>query len=191
MRSSPQTLAPHVTPFVLIHLQTNRQKRPIAPLLSPLFSTNRAKHAPQVNSMNPITCETAPLLTPLESYCSRFYIEGRRDPFAPIPLMGMGTHSMRSNSQCYLSLTEKLADAPKNAQCCLSLTDIISRNYQCCLSLKKKGRGRVARTPASNCAAGYPSPAMQLGMTAGERRAQQAAPLRVRGEKNKNPTFAL
>jgi hypothetical protein len=141
MRSSPQTLAPRVTPFVLMHLQRNRQERPIAPLLSPLFSTNRAKRAPQVNSMIPITCETAPLLTPLESYCSRFYIAGRRDHFAPIPLMGMRTHSMRSNYQCCLSLTEQLADAPKNAQCCLSLTDTISRNCQCCLSLTKKGGG--------------------------------------------------
>jgi hypothetical protein len=42
---------------------------------------------------------------------------------------------------CCLSLTRNRVNARKIAQCFLSLTDIISRNYQCCLSLRKKGRG--------------------------------------------------
>jgi hypothetical protein len=42
---------------------------------------------------------------------------------------------------CCLSLANFSHFRPKMPQCCLSLTDLLSRNYQCCLSLTKKGGG--------------------------------------------------
>ena len=65
-----------------------------------------------------------------------------------IPMIRIGTPPdggeiirQSPNYLSYLSLTSILQIAPKNAQCFLSLTDTISRNYQCCLPLTKKGGG--------------------------------------------------
>jgi hypothetical protein len=56
-----------------------------------------------------------------------------RDPLSakafPVPIR---------NSQCFLSLTKILEQAPKTPQCFLSLTDHRSRKYQSFLSLTKK-----------------------------------------------------
>jgi hypothetical protein len=92
---------PLCKPFIPMHLRTNRQKRPSAPLLSPLFSTNRAKYAPRVTSIKSVTCNTAPLLSPLESHSYRFHIWWRKLLLtkSSLPVTSSVINHLRENSK--------------------------------------------------------------------------------------------
>ena len=61
----------------------------------------------------------------------------------PLPVNDLSIPAL--NYQCFVSLTKIRQNAPKIAQCFLSLTDHVTRNYLYFVSLTKKGGSRVAR----------------------------------------------